>query len=197
MSRASASWSADLYRLCASATPGDLLRALRRDRVFRVIFTSRICQSHTHGKTGSTILGKAIRRLHRWTTERAGMDFPWEAQTGPGLAIVHGWGIVISPDAIIGSNVTIFHGTTIGRKDDISVDGTRTVGGSPIIESDVWIGPHVLILGGVRVGEGSRVGGGSVVTKDVPPRSLVIGNPARVVQEGTPPDTPNRWPPKS
>lgn len=54
---------------------------------------------------------------------------------------------------------------------------------SPItIGDDVWVGGGVIILGGVTVGDGSTVGAGSVVTKDVPPRSVVVGNPARVVK---------------
>lgn len=54
---------------------------------------------------------------------------------------------------------------------------------SPItIGDDVWVGGGVIILGGVTVGDGSTVGAGSVVTKDVPPRSVVVGNPAKVVK---------------
>lgn len=120
------------------------------------------------------------------------MDFPWEVRPGPGLTIVHGWGLVISPDAHIGANVTIFHGVTIGRKDDIASDGTRTPGGAPTIEDDVWIGPGALIIGSIVVGAGSRVGGGSVVTRDVPAGSLVVGNPAAVISAQVPPDCPNR-----
>jgi serine O-acetyltransferase len=122
------------------------------------------------------------------------MDFPWEASVGPGFAIVHGWGLVVSPDARIGANVTVFHGVTIGRKDDIAPDGSRVVGGAPTIEDGVWIGPHALVVGPITIGAGSRIAGGAVVTKDVPPRSLVTGNPGKVVASDVPPDTPNPWP---
>lgn len=51
-----------------------------------------------------------------------------------------------------------------------------------IIGNDVWIGCHVLILSGVRIGNGAIIGAGAVVAKDVPPYSVVVGNPARVVK---------------
>lgn len=52
-----------------------------------------------------------------------------------------------------------------------------------VIEDDVWIGANVTILDGVKIGSGSIVGAGSVVTKDIPPRSIAVGNPARVIRE--------------
>ncbi|GLD99687.1 hypothetical protein PINS_up008413 [Pythium insidiosum] len=60
--------------------------------------------------------------------------------------------------------------------------------GRPItIEEDVWIGGNAIILPGVRIGRGSVVGAGSVVTKDVPPMSVVAGNPARFIKSVVPP----------
>lgn len=55
--------------------------------------------------------------------------------------------------------------------------------GSVIIEEDVWIGSNSVILPGVRIGRGSIIGGGSVVTKDIPPYSIAVGNPAKVVSQ--------------
>ncbi len=52
-----------------------------------------------------------------------------------------------------------------------------------IIEDDVWVGPHVTILKGVRIGAGSWIEAGSVVTRDIPPRSRVLGNPAQIIGE--------------
>lgn len=184
-------WGPDLHRIVPGASSRELVDVLRRDRNFRAIVTARLCQRF-HG--GGGVRGRLLRRLHRWTTERAGMDLPWEAEIGPGLAIVHGWGLVVSPLAQIGSNVTLFHGVTIGRKDDIAADGSRVVGGAPLIEDDVWIGPNAMVLGSVTVGAGSRVAPGAILTKDVPPRSLVAGNPASVIRSDVPPDTPNPAP---
>ena len=100
----------------------------------------------------------------------------------------------MSPDATIGANVTMFHGVTLGRKDHIADDGSRTVGGAPVLEDGVWIGPNALIVGAVRIGTNARVAGGAVVIGDVPAHSVVAGNPARVVRVDAPSDIPNAWP---
>jgi len=118
------------------------------------------------------------------------MDFPWEAEIGAGFAFAHGRGVVVSRGAKLGRNVTLFHGVTIGRKDDI-FEGKQRVTRYPVIEDQVWIGPHAIILGGVRVGKGARVAAAAVVTQNVPPRSIVAGNPARLLKEDAPPDVVN------
>lgn len=190
LARWGALWRSDIHRICGRATTADLVRQMLKNRVARPIITARLCQALPRDGAIDAWLHRLSRRAHRWTVERAGMDFPWEAEVGPGFAIAHGWGLVISPDAKIGANVTVFHGVTIGRKDDIAPDGTRTVGGAPTIEDGVWIGPHAIVVGDITVGAGSRIGGGSVVTKNIPPRSLVVGNPGAVIQSDVAPDTP-------
>jgi serine O-acetyltransferase len=114
------------------------------------------------------------------------VDLPWRTQIAPGFRITHGWGLVISPGASIGGNVTVFHGVTIGQKDHISFDGRVTT--YPKIEDEVWIGPHAVIIGGVTVGRGSRIAAGTIVTKDVQPHTIVAGNPAQVIESNVLPD---------
>jgi serine O-acetyltransferase len=117
---------------------------------------------------------------------------PSALSAGPGLLLVHGWGIVVNKDARIGSNATLFNGVVIGRKDTISSTGRETE--YPFIGDDVWIGPHAIIIGGVRIGDGAIVGAGSVVTKDVPAHCIVAGNPARILRSDALPDVMNRVP---
>jgi serine O-acetyltransferase len=187
-------WRSDVHRIYGRATRGDLVRLLWRDRMTRPLLTARLCQATPRGGALRELRHWVLRRLHVWSQAQGGMELPWEADIGPGLTLVHGWGLVVSHQARIGANVTLFHGVTIGRKDDIEPDGSRSVGGAPTIEDGVWIGPHALVVGDITVGRGSRIGGGAVVTKDVPPGSLVTGNPGRVVASDVPPDTPNPWP---
>ncbi len=187
----STTWRADVHRVAGQASLPELVRLVRGSRVFRPILTARLCRS---APLPPSVRGPAhlvLRRLHRLAQHQAGMDLPWETEIGIGLTIVHGWGLVVSPDARLGRNVTLFHGVTIGRKDTIAADGTRTVGGAPTIGDQVWIGPHALVVGDITIGEGSVIGGGSVVTKDVPPHSLVVGNPAQVIARDVAPDCPN------
>jgi serine O-acetyltransferase len=119
------------------------------------------------------------------------MDLPAKTKIGPGFCITHGWGSVVSGGAVLGSNVTLFHGATIGQGDKIAPDGSRQVG-YPVIEDDVWIGPNATVVGRITVGTGSRIMPGAVVSFDVPPRSIVAGNPATVVKENCCIDVNNR-----
>ncbi|MDW2597525.1 serine O-acetyltransferase [Citrobacter braakii] len=121
------------------------------------------------------------------------MDFPSRTRVGAGLAITHGWGIVISPEAKIGENVTLFHGVTIGQRDKVLENGSR-VTGYPVIEDDVWIGPNAVIVGGVIIGRGSKIAAGSFVTGNIPPYSVVVGNPGIIVKTGCVPDVMNKAP---
>jgi serine O-acetyltransferase len=123
----------------------------------------------------------------------AGVDLPWQTRIGSGLALTHGWGLVISPGAKIGSNVTLFHGVTLGQRDRILITGDREIG-YPTIEDDVWIGPHAIIIGNVTIGRGSRIAGGACVHESVPPYSVVMGNPSKIVKMNCTPDVPNRAP---
>jgi serine O-acetyltransferase len=96
---------------------------------------------------------------------------------------------VINREAQIGRDVTVFHGVTIGQKDKISSYNRETT--FPRIEDQVWIGPHAVIIGGVRIGKGSIIGAGTIVTKDIPPHALVVGNPGEVIKVGVPVDVVN------
>lgn len=97
-----------------------------------------------------------------------GLDFPLAVDPGPGLRLAHGGrGTVVHPDAVIGSNVTIYHGVTIG------VAGKGRMA-SPKIEDDVYLGAGCCVLGGVTVGEGAIIGANAVITKDVPAGATMV-----------------------
>jgi acetyltransferase-like isoleucine patch superfamily enzyme len=85
---------------------------------------------------------------------------------------------------VIGNNVNISHYTLIQTltHDPQNKDFVCLV--KPVtIESNVWIGARAIILPGVRVGEGAVIGAGSVVSKDIPPYTIAVGNPARVIKD--------------
>ena len=124
-------------------------------------------------------------------THTAAIDLPWRTNIQGGFCVTHGWGLVVSEGAKIGSNVTLFHGVTLGRRDRIGEQDQR-ITDYPIVEDDVWIGPHAIIVGGVTIGQGSRVAGGAFVTKDVAPHSIVGGNPAVLLKLNCTPDVMNR-----
>jgi len=184
---------ADLTRIHGRYSLGLLLLTFLHVHHFRPVFTMRLCQA-VSGLPAPlrVLLFFPCRVLHYFTQQWAAITLSWNSQIGPGFLINHGWGFVTGrgpktgPGIIIGSNVTVFHGVTIGMKHKITASG-RTIE-FPVVEDDVWIGPHAIIAGNVVVGRGSRIAPGTVVTGNVEPYSIVGGNPMRVLKTNALPD---------
>ena len=117
-------------------------------------------------------LARLVAHFSRMFT---GIEIHPGATIGEGLFIDHGMGVVIGETTEIGRNVTLYHGVTLG--------GTTWNKGKrhPTIEDDVIIGAGASVLGNIRIGRNSKIGSGSVVNKEVPPNSTVVGIPGRVV----------------
>lgn len=184
------SWNAlkaDTHRQYGHFSWINLIKGFKTRREFRPVVTMRLCQ-WLSASNGLVRLALPIGKLlHIIATHNAGMDFPWRTKIGDGLALTHGWGMVINEGARIGNNVTLFHGVTLGRRDRISREGERLIE-YPVIEDEVWIGPHAIIVGGVIIGRGSRIAGGAFVTDSIPAYSIVSGNPAIIVKNNCVPD---------
>lgn len=105
-----------------------------------------------------------------------GFELPCSTQVGKGLYVHHGTSTVVNPKSIIGENCCLLHQVTIGTIGDGEAANT------PIIGNDVTIGVGAKILGGVRIGDGARIGAATLVMKDVPEGMVAIGNPMRLVE---------------
>jgi serine O-acetyltransferase len=117
----------------------------------------------------------AARVLSQFARFFTGIDIHPGATLGRRLFIDHGSGVVIGETAIVGDDVTIYQGVTLG--------GTGKQKGKrhPTLCDGVFVGNNANLLGDISIGENSRVGAGSVVLIDVPPNSTVVGVPAHVV----------------
>jgi serine O-acetyltransferase len=184
---------ADTYREFGAFSWSKLFAGVLTSRTFRIIVFMRLCQYCAVSRTPLRIMLYPVKILHRWAAHMGAMDFPSSTQVGAGLAITHGWGIVISPMAKIGNNVTLFHGVTIGQRDTVLESGLR-ITGYPTIEDDVWVGPNAVIVGGVIIGRGSKIAAGAFITESIPPYSVVVGNPGVIVKMGCVPDVMNKAP---
>jgi serine acetyltransferase len=111
-----------------------------------------------------------------------GVEIPPRTSVGPRLCLLHPQGIVVHADAIIGADVTMLHGVTIGIANDRA--GGRA--GSPTIGNGVELGAGCSVIGQVDVGERARVGAHAVVVKSVEPWAVVAGVPARTVRIDSP-----------
>ncbi|MBO4477522.1 MAG: serine O-acetyltransferase [Lachnospiraceae bacterium] len=116
------------------------------------------------------------RAVSQFATRRTGIEIHPGATIGKGLFIDHGAGVVIGETTIIGDNVTLFQGVTLGG------NGKEKGKRHPTIEDNVMISAGAKVLGSFTVGKGSKIGAGSVVLQEVPPYSTVVGVPGHVVK---------------
>lgn len=106
-----------------------------------------------------------------------GVELPYKTIIKGALTLYHGQALVVNDGTVIGSNCKLRHSTTIGTKQ--FSDGTYST--CPIIGDNVDIGSNVCIIGNIKIGNNVRIGAGSVVVKDIPDNSTVVGNPARII----------------
>jgi serine O-acetyltransferase len=137
---------------------------------FQAIVSHRF--AHYIWKKNFKFAARAMSQLSRFFT---GIEIHPGAVIGKGFFIDHGMGVVIGETSEIGENVTIYHGVTLG--------GTSFTKGKrhPTVGNYVTIGAGAKILGPLSIGDNSKVGANSVVIRDVPPNSTVVGVPGSVV----------------
>jgi serine O-acetyltransferase len=138
---------------------------------FHALLAYRI--SHRLQAMGVPFIPRVISQLARVLT---GIEIHPSAKIGTGFFIDHGMGVVIGETAEVGDYVTLFQGVTLG--------GTGKERGKrhPTLGNHVVVGAGAKILGGIKVGDNVKIGANSVVLKNVPANSTVIGVPARVIK---------------
>lgn len=117
--------------------------------------------------------------LQNHISSEFGVDIHPAAKIGYGILMDHATGVVIGETAVVGNNVSILQGVTLGGTG--KEDGDR----HPKVGDGVLISAHATILGNIKIGCGAKVGAGSVVLQDVPPHTTVAGVPAKIVGHPT------------
>ena len=114
------------------------------------------------------------RKISQKTARQTGIEIHPGAQIGEGLFIDHGHGVVIGETAIIGNNVTLYQGVTLG--------GTGKEQGKrhPTLGDDIVVGSGAKILGPINIGNHCKIGANSVVLKDMPSYTTAVGIPAKI-----------------
>ncbi len=164
----------------------DIQAVFERDPAVRNVFEIFFCYpgfharqfhrlSHALWKKKLFFGGRFISHLGRFFT---GIEIHPGARIGKGFFIDHGMGVVIGETAEIGDNCTLYHGVTLGGTSWAKEKRHPTLG------DNVVIGSGAKILGPFTLGDNSKVGSNSVVVKEVPPNSTVVGVPGRVVISG-------------
>ncbi|MGE5558634.1 MAG: serine O-acetyltransferase [Bacillota bacterium] len=161
----------------------DIRAVFERDPAAKNLLEVLLCYSGLHAiwiyriahrfyKLRLFTLARIISQAGRFLT---GIEIHPGAKIGTGLFIDHGMGVVIGETTEIGDNVTLYQGVTLG--------GTGKEKGKrhPTIGDGVIIGVGARVLGSFKVGDGAKIGAGTVVLKEVPPNTTVVGVPGRVV----------------
>jgi serine O-acetyltransferase len=168
--------SADVYRYRGSANRRALLSAYLHEPGFRFTYHLRKVAYYSRRKKSFGIFPYIYNRiLLNHFRFKYGFDISPTTDIGPGLYIGHFGGVVISPHAVLGANVNIAQGVTIGA----TSRGPHA--GAPTLEDRVWVGANAIIVGSVTIGHDALIAPGAYVNFDVPGMAVVLGNPGKVV----------------
>ncbi len=168
----------DLYRYAGNIRFSKFLYHYFFEPGFKVTTQFRLCRYlKLRKKTILYPLYLLVLMIYKRNSVRYGIDLKYLTNIGKGFYIGHYGTIIVSENAVIGDNVNISHGVTIGRANRGKNKGFPTIG------SRVYIGPGAKIIGKVTVGSNVTIGANCVVTRDVPDNAVVVGIPCRIISQ--------------
>lgn len=159
----------DLFRYYGEAGEKPINRLLRPAEI------TYTCILRKAQAANPPLLGLYYKFRLKMLSRKTQIQIPPETKIGEGFYIGHTGRIIINPDAVLGKNVNIATGVTIGQENR----GKRK--GCPTIGDRVWIGTNSVIVGNIKIGSDVLIAPLTLVNFDVPDHSVVVGNPARII----------------
>lgn len=167
---------ADLFRYRGETSRSAFLSAYLHEPGFRFTYYLRKVAYYQQQKKAFGVFAYFYNRIHLHHYRfKYGFDISPTTNIGPGLYIGHFGGVVLSPHAVLGANVNIAQGVTIGA----ASRGPRT--GAPTLGDRVWVGANAIIVGKVTIGHDALIAPGAYVNFDVASMAVILGNPGKVV----------------
>lgn len=154
---------AGLMRLCLDGVLHKTFRCILSYRLYRAARRSPRWRA----------LAAVAALWHRWTSLAIKAEIAWQAEIGPGLRMLHGFGVVILPCARIGAGVTLAHGAIVGYRPDARSGQPR---GAGVVGDGCFIGPYAMVW--AELGEGATLASHSVLIRSGGPGEVMIGAPA-------------------
>ncbi len=121
------------------------------------------------------VLRAYYQAMYRLLCNLRGIEIPSRTAIGKGLYVGHPYNITINANAVLGNNINIHKGVTIGQENR----GARK--GTPVIGNQVWMGVNATIVGNITIGDDVLIAPNSYVNCDVPSHCVVLGNPCRII----------------
>lgn len=162
----------DLYRYTGNTKLSIFLKNYIFNPPFRFICIFRKTNYYKNKNKFLFLYNKNLLRICR---NKFGFQIPYTTNIDKGFCIEHFGRTIINPNAVIGKNVNISTGVTIGRTTRGKLEGSPTIG------DEVWIGTNSVIVGNISIGNNVLIAPNSYVNRDIPSNSIVIGNPCKII----------------
>lgn len=169
--------ASDIYRVYGKEPTSKQKMVLKKSMEHKYLRMWRKASYYNEHKPGSFLARLYSYRLFN-LKNKTQMSIPPEVKIGPGLYMGHLGRVIINENAILGKNINLSTGITIGQTNR----GSKM--GSPTIGNNVWIGTNAVIVGKINIGDDVLIAPNAYVNMDVPSHSIVIGNPATIHPSG-------------
>lgn len=164
----------DCFRYCGSTELSARLRVYLVHAAYR--YTCLLRKAQYHKRTGHGLRAKWYRLRLLCSSVKYGYQVNPDAQIGAGLYIGHRGTVIVNGEAVIGEDLNLSPGVVIGQENR----GKRA--GVPQLGNRVWIGANAVVVGRIQIGDDVLIAPGAYVNCDVPPHSIVLGNPAKITK---------------